>query len=496
MLVAALAAAALAVAGCSDQQAGSLDMAPPSSTSAGDDIAIDAAPYRCLAAWPTAQELDGLADLPSPDEAVFAAAVEAFGPMGDRTGWAVLGSGWLVDRRPLEGEGGLTGLVVATPDGAAVLPCVPWSEATGALWSPGPTGGAGAAPVDAAGLGRARCEAIGSAGGIHVAWWDLPPGTSWELRVDGTELGSGAVGPEPPSVSGLQAAFDERLTAYGRQPSAAPPAADPTADGDPTAPQGVRDDFAALGGPLGVARTYEMVLTVGGTEDTVPCGSATIPAELPVPACTLTLAAGVPQISLAEDTGLTYAPDGLAVSRDGVPVPLDGSLGGTRTDLTATPGSHHYTVEISDPLAGRATVTTDCGSITVPEPASRADVLQAARNVFHWAVMGPYLYVRAERGGEPVDLVLRYGDGGFGFDPAHPADESLNPYTIHDQLISAIDAGTPVTFELDPATGLPLTWTIDGVTRAYRCVNADTAPPELRASAACDDSHNRLSPAP
>ncbi len=62
MLVAALAAAALAVAGCSDQQAGSLDMAPPSSTSAGGDIAIDAAPYRCLAAWPTAQDLDGLAD--------------------------------------------------------------------------------------------------------------------------------------------------------------------------------------------------------------------------------------------------------------------------------------------------------------------------------------------------------------------------------------------------------------------------------------------------
>ncbi len=316
-------------------------------------------------------------------------------------------------------------------------------------------------------------------------------------------LGSDLVPAGETPVDKLSAAFDERLASYGRAPAASDGTGSDDgqidggqldgAGGGPI-PQGVRDDFAAMGGPLGVRRTYEMLVTVGRAERLLACGAATIPAELPVPTCSLSLTGGIPRITLSE-TGMTPAPDSLTVRRDGQPLALGGLLGRTRTDLGAPPGTHRYQVEVRDPLGGRPSVTADCGSITVQDPPTGPDALRAGNEVFDAVMLGPYLYARAEQDGKSVDLVLRFAGPGFTFDPAHPADESLNPYTVHERLIGAMEAGTPVTFELDPATGLPRTWTVDGVTRTYVCVNVDTASPELRPFA-CDDSHNRLSPTP
>ena len=485
------------LAGCSGGGSGAdidIQAADPPGTTAPAGQAVGPDAYQCLDAWPTGPELEGLADLPSPDEAAFEQA-GTYGPLGDRADWAVLATGWWIDRRPLEGEGGVTGLVAATPDGYLVGPCVPRSLETGAPWTPG---GPTAAPAFVPSLDQARCEAVGTVGGISVRWWDLPPGAAWELRVDGQELGSDLVPTgDAPLLDQLVAAFDERLASYGRPPAGSGDDASLGGTGaDPVGPppQGVRDDFAAMGGPLGVARTYEMAVTLGDTERLLACGTATIPAELPVPTCSLSLTGGIPRITLS-DLGMTPAPDSLTVRRDGEPLTLGGLLGPTRTDLGAPPGPHRYQVEVRDPLGGRPAVTADCGSITVQEPPTGPDALRAAKEVFDTVMLGPYLYARAEQAGAPVDLVMQFTDTGFAFDPAHPADESLNPYTVHDRLISAIEAGSPVTFQLDPATGLPRTWTIDGVTRSYVCVNVDTAPPGLRPTA-CDDSHNRLGPAP
>lgn len=486
--------AGLALAGCggggspTDLDSGDRSVTGPASTegsaSAGlSSPATDA--YDCMGAGPTPAELDDLASLPSPDEAAFELA-STNGPLGDRADWGKLATGWLIDRRPLEGEGGTIGLVAASPDGSVLGPCIPWSPGTGAIWTPG--GGPGTPGPAAAGLEQARCEAVGRAGGISVFWWDLPPGARWELRVDGQVLGSDQIPTGAPPVGALTAAFAQRLAEYGRPP----------ADDGETAPQGVRDDFAAMGAPLGIDRSYEMHLSLdgpaGATERLVACGTAAVPAELPVPTCTLTLMGGVPRITLS-DVGLAYAPDTLTVIRDGEPLPLAGQLDGTRTDLGAPPGPHRYQVEVRDPLTGRAPVTADCGSVTVTDPPTGADALRAGEEVFDTVMLGPYLYARAEQGGVPVDLVMQYTGPGFDFHPAHPGPESLNPYTIHAQLIAAVEAGTPVTFELDPATGLPRTWTVGGVAYAYRCVNVDTASPDLRPTA-CDDSHNRLSAAP
>lgn len=455
--------------------------------------------YSCAGVSMTIDELEDLAALPAPEPATFN-QVSGFLPLGPVENWGVLASGWLVDRRPLE-AGGFTGLVLVDPQAGGPTPCVPvttlepvtaWRQTT-PLVAPGGPG--------TAALAAARCSAEATSEGITVYWWDLPAGTPWEVWADGANLISGTVEPSTVTDGVLQAAFTERMASYGvAVPDGAPGRTDAGSgtgvDAEPVPAQGVFSDFGALGAPLGVPRTYEMHLSgADGATRTLPCGAAAIPAELPVPVCRLSLFAGHPQIELDDGQGTTYFPDLLTIRRDGEPITL-GNQWGPPIDVTAAPGSvHHYEVEVRDRMLGRPPVSTDCGSITAALPADDTAVVAAGAEVFKRVVLAPYLYATAEVDGRPVDLVLQSaGAAGFVFAPGHPADPELDPYTVHDRLLEAIAAGRAVTFELDPATGLPLTWTVDGVTRGYRCVNIDTQPPDMRPTTTCDQAYDLLRP--
>ncbi|MEZ5407616.1 MAG: hypothetical protein R2761_06295 [Acidimicrobiales bacterium] len=457
--------------------------------------------YSCGGVAITIDELENLAGLPAPDPTTFD-LVSGFSPLGPVENWGVLASGWLVDRRPLESSG-FTGVVLVDPQAGAPTPCVPVTtlEPPTAWRRPGPLVAPGG-PSGAA-LAAARCSAEATAEGITVYWWDLPVGASWEVWADGTNLIGGMVEPATVVNDVLQAAFTERMASYGVPiPDGAPgrtdpgTAAGPGAEAEPVSPQGVFSDFGALGAPLGVARTYEMRLTAsGGAIHVLPCGSAAIPTELPTPPCTLSLFAGHPQIELDAGGGTPYAPDLLTVFRDGEPLTL-GNQWGPPIDVTTEPGStHRYEVEVRDRMLGRPPVTVDCGSITASIPADDSEELRAGAELFKRVLLGPYLYARAENDGRMVDLVMQFAGTGFAFAPGHPADDSLDPYTVHDRLLAAIAEGREVTFEIDPPTGLPRSWTIDGVVRAYHCVTTDTQPPDMRPSTACDETYDRLDPA-
>jgi len=489
----------LVLAACSGEPEPTLDVAvsagPATVEGGGDagDIEVPPDPepgdYRCGGVAVTIEELENLAALPEPDQALFDQAAQ-YVPLGARSNWGMLASGWLADRRPLE-AGGFTGLVIVDPAGGTPTACVPvtalepqtaWRR-TAPLVAPG--------GPDPAALAAARCSAEATADGITVYWWDVPAGSAWEVLGDGASLIGGTIDPASTTATVLDAAFAERSAGYGSPADngGGLPATDP-------APQGVFSDFGALGAPLGVARTYEMRLTAsGGSVHTLACGSAAIPAELPAPPCTLSLFAGHPQIELDAGGGTPYFPDMLTIHRDGEPLTL-GNQWGPPIDVTAEAGStHRYEVEIRDRMLGRPPISVDCGSITATVPADDSEELRAGAELFQRVLLGPYLYARAENDGQIVDLVMQYAGTSFAFAPGHPADESLNPYTVHDQLLAAIAEGRRVTFELDPPTGLPRSWTIDGVARAYHCVTTDTQPPEMRPTTACDEAVDRLGPA-
>lgn len=479
------------LAGCSSDPEPSFAATIPTGQLGRDTVVDQTGRYRCAGTQVSIDELENLAGLPMPDAAQFEEAAQVL-PLGTQAEWAVLASGWIVDRRPLE-AGGYTGLLVIDPSIIGPVGCVPvttleprtaWRHTEPLLSASGP---------DQAALDGARCSAEATTEGIAVSWWDVPAGTAWEIIGDGSFLIGGAIDPESLLATVLDGARNERMASRG--PGPGPLATAGTLPTEPATPQGAFGDLGALGLPPGTVRTYKLHLTTPSGERTVSCGSAAIPAQLPVPPCTLSLFAGHPQIELAHDPGdPPYSPDVLTIRRDGEVITL-GNQWGPPFDVTAEPGStHHYEVEIRDRSQSRPPVPVDCGSITAATPASDADILRAGAEVFDRVILATNLYATGELDGRPVELVLESTGSGFEFAPGHPANESLNPYTVHQQLLDAIEAGRAVTFEIDPPTGLPRRWTIDGVVRAYTCVNTDSQPPDLRPTTRCDEAADRLEP--
>ncbi len=487
---------ATGLAACSDGSGPSFEATEPTGEMGRDTVVDQTGRYSCAGTQVTIDELENLAGLPGPEQAQFDEAAQVL-PLGAPAEWAVLASGWMVDRLPLE-AGGYTGLLVIDPSITGPLSCVPVTivEPRTAWRHPEPLAAPGG--PDPAALAAARCSAEATTEGIAVYWWDVPAGTTWEVVGDGSPLMGGTVDPEATLATVLDDALTERMASRGPGPgplsAAGTPPTNPT---EPAPPQGAFSDFGALGTPAGTVRTYELRLTAAGGGRTVACGSAAIPAQLPVPPCTLSLFAGHPQIELAHNDGdPPYFPDVLTIYRDGEVITL-GNQWGPPFDVTAEPGStHHYEVEIRDRTQGRPPVSVDCGSITAATPASDADILRAGAEVFDRVMLGPFLYAAAEIDGQRVDLVMQSTGAGFDFAPGWRAEESVDPYTVHRQLLDAMEAGRAVTFEIDPPTGLPRRWTIDGVTRAYTCVNVDITPPDLRAGTRCDESYDRLGPDP
>ncbi|MEM7323387.1 MAG: hypothetical protein AAF531_09910 [Actinomycetota bacterium] len=116
-----------------------------------------------------------------------------------------------------------------------------------------------------------------------------------------------------------------------------------------------------------------------------------------------------------------------------------------------------------------------------PTSNERTNDLLAAGDRFATTVLGPHAYLIVSVDGVRRDLYLQStGPGGHNFVPPEPQATLLNPFTIHDELITAIDAGRDVEFELDAGSGLPTWWTVDGATTTVICFEVDTAPPDLR----------------
>ena len=131
-------------------------------------------------------------------------------------------------------------------------------------------------------------------------------------------------------------------------------------------------------------------------------------------------------------------------------------------------------------------------SVVVPEVSSAADELVAGRELFRQVALGPHVYITATiDGGAPQHLYLKYrADGTRSFDPPLDAD-FLNPFSVHDELLAAIEDERDVAYLLDAASGLPSEWSIDGATRTLSCLQVDTAPPDLR-DIACDPAYDLI----
>lgn len=293
------------------------------------------------------------------------------------------------------------------------------------------------------------CSATSATDGIDVAWWGMPAPAEGD-DLDDPELDS----------TGLDILGDGQVLLQTG-----------------TRPDGVVTLFGAPAEP-GLAVTIKVRTTDDAT--TFVCGTAGTLLNLPVPNCTITLVGGKPQLVVSYDDG-SAGPLGRTVIRDGEPLSTSPSGGPNPIDTSAEPGvTYEYKIEMSD-NSDRAPVIGECGSITVPELGDQSAELLAAKDLFNRTALGPHAYVTVSVEDETQDLYLQaLGPDGHAFVPPLDAPEYRNPFTIHDELVAAIDAGQDVSYEIDESSGLPTLWTVDGVTTEFVCFEVDTAPPELR----------------
>ncbi len=144
---------------------------------------------------------------------------------------------------------------------------------------------------------------------------------------------------------------------------------------------------------------------------------------------------------------------------------------------------------------------------TVPAAPIGGD-LGRAEEVFENAAVSPFAYLRIVAicpgcPSGPIDLQMSPSSGGgvsHLFDPplsqqaGSPATGAIvNPFEIHQVLQAAEDAGQDVSYTLDPLSGLPTQWTIDGVGGQILCFEVDTAPPDLRPGQVCETGRDLMS---
>ncbi len=181
------------------------------------------------------------------------------------------------------------------------------------------------------------------------------------------------------------------------------------------------------------------------------------------------------------------------------------------SDFTAPlDGTRTYEIRIEG--SGIEPVVVGCGAAGLvpggPSTTTNQDApspvsgdLEAAQQLFQSRAVSPYGYLRAvpicaSCSSAASELVLQPATGSssvaLDFSPALSdqagadlARVMVNPFLLHDTLMAAIAAGSDVSYTLDPTSGVPIEWTIDGEGARIECFEVDTAPPDLRASDSC-----------
>lgn len=192
--------------------------------------------------------------------------------------------------------------------------------------------------------------------------------------------------------------------------------------------------------------------------------------------CSLQLRDGIPEIVVSDPSVF------FTLQRNGTDLRWIHSV--NRLDFTAPRGEEvTYSLDVivsGDPL------DVPCGSIEVPAEIDDRAVLLLAREAAADAG-GPHVYW--EYAFVCPDCAPTLDTAYFLVDEEPPVIDGLpgghpgllSPFTVHDHLIAAIDAGHEVTVEfLD--RGWIGSWDIDGVGIRTTCLVADTRPPELGAT--------------
>ncbi len=141
------------------------------------------------------------------------------------------------------------------------------------------------------------------------------------------------------------------------------------------------------------------------------------------------------------------------------------------------------------------------GTAPLLDPAEQTNTiggdLGAAKSLFDAVAILPFVYQTIEPicdgcDGDEVPLILvPDGTAARQFDPpveqqADPALPGLvDPFALHELLAAAEANGRDVSYVIDPSSGVPIEWTIDGRGARITCLEVDIAPPELRPTTAC-----------
>ncbi len=245
-----------------------------------------------------------------------------------------------------------------------------------------------------------------------------------------------------------------------------------------------------------------------------------------VPGFNVTVVADDQDLFQVEFVGLDGSPtlaraaQGYVEGAGGVVVdpPVAGFLNGF-SDYAAPLEPRGYALRIdgggSDPVfvdCGEAGLTGEAPTPQITNPTTPViplgGDLAAAKATFEEAAVSPFAYLRIVPicggcGAAPIDLQMSPSSGSSGvshlFDPVlseqagSAASAIVNPFEIHDVLAQAEDDGRDVQYTLDPLSGLPTRWTIDGVGGEILCFEVDTAPPDLRPGQVCETTRDLMS---
>ena len=431
----------------------------------GDDTSgtVEEEATTCVAADGTTIDLTTLADLPSPspeseitawlgfDGGEFADTPAA--QLGSLDGWALLSTGTLVDRTPLDSAGSRA-IVNSESLAFELCPGADVAESTPVL----------------------RCSADGDWNTVTITWWGPTVAGEIEIIRDGELIHAldQAEGPrEAPST--LDWAMNERLLELGNQGPWT---------GVLRADSGVFTDFStAVDEPL----AYQLVLHTGDDQFTAECGAASLTSEIASPTCVVGEDNGYPTFVARYDQG-AVGPDANGLLRDGEPLEVD-LLSAEIVDTTGEPGrSYDYDLTILLREADEP-VIVPCGPVQRAAPEIGSDELAQARDRLVDLMNRPYLYMTFTVDGVEHDGFGGPAADGFVADPPLLDGALFDLATIHDELAAGLASGDQVAYELDPFSGIPTAFFIDGREWTIQCVEYDTAPPELR-EGPCQESNN------
>lgn len=181
--------------------------------------------------------------------------------------------------------------------------------------------------------------------------------------------------------------------------------------------------------------------------------------------------------------------------------------GGTRAYELRIEGGGIDPVLVSCGSAGIVPGGSFATPTTQAPPTALGADLETAADVFSERAISPYAYFRLKPicvGCSPTAIELQMIPGGTASGPSHVFDPPLesqaggsaeaiiSPFELHERLLAAERAGAEVSFTIDPQSGLPVTWLIDGVGGEFLCFEVDTAPPDLRSGQSCQTSRDLL----